>query len=257
MPFNVGGQILTNTGVKLYNNKSIVRNGLVLYLDAGISNSYPGSGTTWSDLSGNAYDSTLTNGPTYSTTSGGGITFDGVNDYSLGNNSLASNITTAITIIVFAKVPNLNNRVGLVVKYQTIAPYGFAFEAGTLSGAWTRTMRFYAQGDNNINYSIDYRGNVQLSDNTTYMFTAQYEPGAAVARMYYNLTEMTGTQGNPNWQTVFNWGAGTNPYYVAGYPPSVGVYSNVIIYNAMIYNRTLSYSELIQNFNVFRKRFAI
>jgi hypothetical protein len=49
MPFNINGQILTNTQIKLYNNKNIVRNGLIYYVDAGISESYPGSGTTWND----------------------------------------------------------------------------------------------------------------------------------------------------------------------------------------------------------------
>ena len=62
-------------------NPSIVTDGLVLCLDAGNSKSYPGSGTAWSDLSGRGNNGTLTNGPTYSSTSGGYISFDGTNDY--------------------------------------------------------------------------------------------------------------------------------------------------------------------------------
>jgi hypothetical protein len=58
----------------------IVTNGLVLNLDAGQQNSYPGSGTTWTDLSGNGNTGTLTNGPTYSSANGGSIVFDGVDD---------------------------------------------------------------------------------------------------------------------------------------------------------------------------------
>jgi hypothetical protein len=53
----------------------------VLCLDAGNNKSYPGSGTTWTDLSGNGNDGTLTNGPTYSSDNGGSIVFDGTNDY--------------------------------------------------------------------------------------------------------------------------------------------------------------------------------
>ena len=53
-------------------------NGLVLCLDAGNRKSYPGSGTTWTDLSGRGNNGTLTNGPTYSN---GAIVFDGVDDY--------------------------------------------------------------------------------------------------------------------------------------------------------------------------------
>ncbi|NBP55511.1 hypothetical protein EBU71_03030, partial [bacterium] len=59
---------------------AIVTNGLVLNLDAGNSASYPGTGTTWTDLSGNGNNGTLINGPTYSSSNGGSIVFDGTND---------------------------------------------------------------------------------------------------------------------------------------------------------------------------------
>jgi hypothetical protein len=60
---------------------SIVTTNLVQHLDAGDSNSYSGSGTTWYDISSNSIDVALVNGPTYSSTEGGGsLSFDGVND---------------------------------------------------------------------------------------------------------------------------------------------------------------------------------
>ena len=63
-----------------------VTSGLILNLDASNANSYPGSGTTWYDLSGNNKNGTLTNGPTFSAANGGCIVFDGVNDYVAGGN---------------------------------------------------------------------------------------------------------------------------------------------------------------------------
>jgi len=61
---------------------SVVSNGLVLYLDAGKAASYPGSGTTWNDLSGNGNHGTLFNSPTFaSTTNGGELIFNGSNQY--------------------------------------------------------------------------------------------------------------------------------------------------------------------------------
>lgn len=60
---------------------AIVTSGLVLNLDAGDSSSYPGSGTTWSDLSGSNNDATLTNGPTFDSANGGSIVLDGTNDF--------------------------------------------------------------------------------------------------------------------------------------------------------------------------------
>ena len=62
------GNMVANTG------------GPVLCLDAGSRLSYPGSGTTWTDLSGNGNTGTLVNGPTYSSANSGAIVFDGVND---------------------------------------------------------------------------------------------------------------------------------------------------------------------------------
>ena len=59
--------------------KSIVTDGLVFYVDAANENSYSGSGTDWNDLMG-TYDSTLANNPTYSSTNGGNLDFDGSDD---------------------------------------------------------------------------------------------------------------------------------------------------------------------------------
>ena len=55
----------------------LVTKGLVLALDAASPKSYPGSGTTWSDLTGNNLNATLFNGPTFSTDNFGTIVFDG------------------------------------------------------------------------------------------------------------------------------------------------------------------------------------
>ena len=59
----------------------IVTDGLVLYLDAANNRSYPGSGTTWTDLSRGGNNGTLTNGPTFNGANGGSIVFDGTNDF--------------------------------------------------------------------------------------------------------------------------------------------------------------------------------
>ena len=58
---------------------NIVRDGLVLYLDAANTKSYPGSGTTWSDLSLRGNNMTLVNNPTFNTS--GSITFDNTDDF--------------------------------------------------------------------------------------------------------------------------------------------------------------------------------
>jgi hypothetical protein len=69
----------------VYAGPEISSDGLVLSLDAGNTKSYPGSGTTWTDLTGLGNTGTLTNGPTYSSANGGSIVFDAVDDGFNGN----------------------------------------------------------------------------------------------------------------------------------------------------------------------------
>lgn len=88
--------------MSLGHGPSISRNGLTLYLDAANKKSYPGTGTTWYDISGNNRNFTLTNGPAYNTANSGYITFDGVDDTSTvaGNPRLAS---SAISISAWVR----------------------------------------------------------------------------------------------------------------------------------------------------------
>ena len=85
---NAGNGIFDLNSQSVYKKEGIwptpldlVANGLVLYLDAGNSSSYSGTGTTWTDLSTNGNDGTLVNGPTYGSGNQGFIEFDGSNDY--------------------------------------------------------------------------------------------------------------------------------------------------------------------------------
>ena len=81
----------------------IVTSGLVLALDAANKVSYPGTGTTWYDLSGNGNTGTITNGPTFSNVNLGTIVFDGTNDYvsipSTSNFNNGNNITVEAWVL--------------------------------------------------------------------------------------------------------------------------------------------------------------
>ena len=59
----------------------IVTDGLVLYMDAANSKSYVSGSTTWNDISRSGNNGTLINGPTFNSSNGGSIVFDGTNDY--------------------------------------------------------------------------------------------------------------------------------------------------------------------------------
>lgn len=79
----------------------IVTDGLVLYLDAANTNSYSGSGVNWRDISRGGNNGTLVNGPTFNSANGGSIVFDGINEYG----RVISNqvITNDFTFTVWAK----------------------------------------------------------------------------------------------------------------------------------------------------------
>jgi hypothetical protein len=68
-------------------NSSLVTTNLALCLDAANPRSWPGSGTTWRDVSGNARNGTLVNGPTFNSSNGGSFVFDGIDDYVNVSNS--------------------------------------------------------------------------------------------------------------------------------------------------------------------------
>jgi len=100
------------------NGPNIVTDGLVLCLDAGDKISYPGSGTTWSDLSPNGNDGTLTNGPTFSNES---IVFDGTNDYiNLAHDDLWKDIGV-MTYSLWFQVEVSDTRQGLISSHANVA----------------------------------------------------------------------------------------------------------------------------------------
>ena len=119
-----------------------VEDGLILALDAGNTKSYPGSGTTWTDLSGNGNNGTLVNGVGYNSDYGGSLSFDGTNDY-IDITSLAPLAdTSAVTMEAWVNVDTLTN------SYQVI-------------GTWERTTyhwQFTYSGDTNYNLNLAVAG---------------------------------------------------------------------------------------------------
>lgn len=85
-----------------FGGPNIIEDGLVLYLDAGNRKSYPGSGTTWFDISGYKSTGILTNGPTFNSSSLGSLVFDGINNYVNFGGSQASLVRSATSLSIGA-----------------------------------------------------------------------------------------------------------------------------------------------------------
>ena len=231
--------ITIGAGVKIIPESaaSVVITGLQLYLDAGNASSYPGSGTAWTDLSGNNRDGTLTNGPTYSGTNGGSIVFDGTNDFVQCTGSLT---VTAATFVAWIK------RNGNQGQYD-----GILFSRGAV----TTGMNF--QVSNQLGYHWNDAGNtynwqsgLTIPDATWCMIAVSVTSTAATA--YLCQTGGTTTATN----TVNHASSLLNDIKLA-VDDAAARYFNGNIAIAQLYNIALSAGEISQNFEADRARFGV
>lgn len=236
---NIGSGITIGSGVKLIEQLSpVVTTGLQLYLDAGNASSYPGSGTTWTDLSGNSRTGTLTNGPTYSATNGGSIVFDGSNDYVQCSGSLT---VTAATFVTWIK------RNGSQGTYD-----GILFSRGTTN---TTGMNFYTSNQlgyhwNDSSSTYNWSSGLTIPDATWCMIAVSVTSTAATAYLYQTGGTTTATN------TVNHASSLLDDIKIAQ-DDAGSRYFNGNIAIAQLYNIALSAGEISQNFTADRARFGV
>ncbi len=213
----------------------IVTNGLVLNLDAAKVDSYPGTGTTWYDISGNNNNGTLTNGPTFSGIGKqAAIVFDGVDDYV--STPAARNATT-----------NENYTISTVFRITSFTSSDMRLLGATngstsqLTVGWNNTtLRLWLQDSWNDTSFVS-------STNTTYYLTMIH---AGTSTDVYVNGILNSTISNKT-SYFNNLGLGNN--FILSY----GTFFNGNIYTAQVYNRALSADEVSQNFNALRGRYGI
>ena len=213
----------------------ISTSGLVLALDAGNHISYPGSGTSWTDLSGNSNNGTLTNGPTFNSGNGGSIVFDGSNDYVALGTSGFSFGSSAGTLSGWARATT-----AAVSNGYWIISYGSATTSQSrFIGIYNQT--YYFGG-----YSNDITASgVQL--NTWFNMVGVYD--GTNASMYINGVLVSGPTAK-TWNTISNNAQ-------IGRQTNGGEYWNGNIAQVSIYNRALTASEILQNYNATKGRFGL
>jgi hypothetical protein len=235
---------------------NIVTNGLVLYLDAANYLSYTSGSTTWRDLSSSNLSGSLINGPTYSSTNAGSIVFDGVDDY-VSCPPLTSSIdpNNGITLNYFVKISNRSKRNILLSNYTTSSPFpGITGEIGT-SAPWTNGLRWQVASNTSTAKVDIYVSNV-IQNNTVYFVTFTFDFTTKTSKIYLNGVEQSTTSRsiNPNNVTT-NWIQNVNLDLAADVTNSLFYLGN--IYNAQIYNRALTASEVLQNYNATKARFGL
>jgi hypothetical protein len=210
---------------------NLVTNGLVLCLDAANPLSYKSGATIWNDLTYNTSGGTLTNGPTFSSTNGGSIVFDGVDDY-LQLPNLGNYNTNPITYEwVIKSTPNGN--------FQSI----FCNSNDALS-------HIYITNSGQIRY---YNGAIYettvLSINTNiFKFITMTRNGTSVL-IYINGKYQT------NLTIGTDIGNFTNPQ--VGITNTTLYPLNGSITSFKLYNKTLNAQEILQNYNATKSRFGL
>ena len=239
MSLDISGNIVTNTVAKSIQTTNIVRRGLVTYLDASSTNSYPGSGTGWYDLTGNLYNGTLTNGPTYSSNNGGYIVFDGSNDYvaSLGNAIVPAGATSYTVSVWLYRIRN-NASYEELLSQWTSGNSGNSFYFG-FDGS---NVRFT---DNWNPVTVSGAGNINV-----WMNLVGVNSGGSNAYIYLNGT-LSATKGSGLGYT------GTGPLLIGRQGALNSEYFGGNISSVMVYNRELSSTEILQNYNTQKGKFGL
>ena len=216
-----------------YNGPKIITNELVLCLDAGNSKSYPGSGTAWSDISGNGNTGTLTNSPTFNSANGGSIVFDGINDYTQTSYTTQLNDFTicswfkSASSIGYARIADK--------KYDT----GFWFGSNNNSTLWGGGVK------QNTNYN-----SITLSNNQWH-FLVMVRSGTSLVVYGDGIT-------NKNTTVCGSGAVDTTALSLGGTVNDGGGQRDWFTGNiaqVTIYTRALSPTEILQNYNALKGRF--
>lgn len=244
---------ITSSG-SIDNGPRIVTDGLVLYLDAANTKSYPRSGTTWIDLSGNGNNGTI-DGATWSAENNGIFDFNGSsNTVSITHNSALSFTTTGQkTIQVWVKfdaLPALNTQ-GQPVFGKLSSNFNFD---GYWGGLYSNTgnTRVVTNGTA-ISKTTDSTSNPIVID-TWYLYTfiSQITSTANTTKVYINSTEVSSTAHGSDGYSE------SNPLYLGYIGTGVSSpYLNGKISSCLFYTKGLSVKEIIQNFNATRGRFGV
>jgi hypothetical protein len=229
-PTNTITPTVTPTGTPIV----IPTSGLTLYVDAGRTSSYSGSGNQWNDLSVNNNTGTLQNSPTYSSSNGGILTFNGSNQYT--------------TFSSPSNIPIGNSNYTISVWFNTASLGINAFVGWGNFGVTNQVtaLRLSATGFIHYWWGNDLSVNTALSINTWYNVVARFD--GTNRQIWLNNVLIGGdTPGSShNVPNANNLTIGTT---------NVNEYFNGKISNVLIYNRAISDSEIAELYNDFLYRF--
>ena len=227
-------------GFNVYDS-SFNSNGALLYLDSGQAASYSGSGTAWTDLSGNSNNATLVNSPAYTTAWNGDFAFNGTGSQYASTIAAKFNQTyTGKTVFVAARMTGF-----------TAGTYRCLF--GTNGG--TRNFNTYIYSPSSGVYQIHwsagsgggYSNNLSLTTNQWFTLAVTQTTGGLVS--YYLNGQPVGTNTG---QTFIQYTANNGEYVALG---DNYWYGDLPV--CAVYGRALNASEILQNHNALAPRYGL
>lgn len=229
---------------------NLIRDGLILYWDAANSKSYPGNGSTWTELTDLTYTGTLTNSPAFSSnTAKGSLVFDGTNDYVATNYTTpfgTSNLTIGIWFRFTATQLSalFSKRIG-ASSYEQLSIFISGDAFGNSAGTKIVINDFNNPASRNAITTGSY------NDGLWHYLTLVR--GSSDNKLYIDgILADTTTAAKPNLSSSSRLFIG-----VFGENQSVlGNYFNGGLSIVQVYNRALSLDEVTQNWNALKLRFG-
>ena len=232
--------------------ESIITSGLTFCIDAGFTPSYTSSGTSWYNVSTTTGTTgALVNGPTFDSGNGGSIVFDGSNDLAVFGSSSYSLDLSNKSFCAWVKLGStLLNPTSILDKDFDNGPSSYGGWAFWVTS--TRKLWFW----NTPNQDIIDNGTLTIGTNVWSHIAITYNASTKTASFYINGS--LNSSGSNNSINEVSSGTQGLAVGVARYnQPNQGGYVNGNIANILAYNRVLSATEVLQNYNAQKSRFGL
>ena len=231
---------------------NIVKDGLVFSIDAANPRSYPGSGTTWNDLSSNKLDNTIAGSPTYETANGGGFIFDGLDDYAQRLNDTTFNSINEFTFNFWVKYASGVDFTNLMGKPRA----GYADALRIWYRASTTTLGYNLTGTTRCKNTSVTLSTTEFT-NICFVQNPSESSNADKTKFYINGAAISNESSGYALTSV---DAPTFPLIIGGWRQGLGSVTTTWKGNMNIvqmYNKALSASEVAQNYNALKGRFGL
>ena len=234
------GRIYTSTQL-------VVQSGLVLNLDAGASTSYPGSGTTWTNLVGSGNNGTLINGPTYDSSNGGSILFDGTNDYMSSILSGTGCDKTTFSVDWWTKPNQVSNYDQMIFMNSsgTAGEYwnGFTFHTNQ-NGQWTVGTSTFTPD------AYETTANILFTNGEWCHISVSFNNGTLI--VYKNAVEVMNVPSSVHSSNFVLLQVGAGPGFSQG-----TLFDGNLAALKVYSGKALTAAEVQQNYNALKPRFVL